>query len=72
VRPRDISSEVGDFVMACIRPERLPKHSHKKLHAQAMSPHQIIRKLECNAYVLDLSDNLGISSIFNVEDLTLH
>jgi len=33
VRRRDISFEVGDFVMARIRPERLRKHSHKKLHA---------------------------------------
>jgi len=33
VRRKNISFEVGDFVMARIRPERLPKHSHKKLHA---------------------------------------
>jgi len=44
----------------------------KKLHARAIGPYQIIRKLGSNAYVLDLPDNLGISSILNVEDLTFH
>ena len=67
---REISFEVGDFVMAW--PEHLPKHSRKKLHARAMGPYQIIKKLGSNAYVLDLPDNLGISPTFNVDDLTLH
>ena len=66
MRRRDISFEVGDFVMARIRAERLSKYSHKRLHAQAMEPYQITRKLGSD------TDNLGISHIFNVEDLTLH
>lgn len=53
VRRRDISFEVGDFVMTCIRPERFPKHSHRKLHARAMGPYRIVRKFGSNAYVLD-------------------
>ena len=72
MRRRDISFEVGGFVMARIRAERLSKYSHKRLHAQAMDPYQITRKLGSDTYVLDLPDNLGISHIFNVEDLTLH
>ena len=35
-------------------------------------PYQIVRQLGSNAYVLDLLDSLGISPIFNVEDLILH
>jgi len=69
---RAANFEVGDFVMARIRPERLPRNSLKKFHARAMGPYQILRKLGSNAYVLNLPDSLGISPIFNVEDLTLH
>jgi len=69
---RAANFEVGDFVMARIQPERLPRNSLKKLHACAMGPYQIIRKLGPNAYVLDLPDSLEISPIFNVEDLILH
>jgi len=49
VHHMDISFEVGDFVMARIQPKQLPKHSHKNLHARAMSPYQIIKKLGSNA-----------------------
>lgn len=55
---------------AYVRLDHLHKHFHKKLHAWAMSPYQIIRMLGSNAYVLDLP--FGISPIFNVDDLTLH
>ena len=37
-----------------------------------MDPYPPIRKSGSNAYVLDLLDNLGISHISNVEDLTIH
>ena len=72
VHRKDTFFEVGDFVIDHVRPERLPKNSYKKLHARAMGPYQIFRKLRFNAYELDLPDKLGISLIFNVEDLTLH
>ena len=61
---RAANFEASDFVMARIRPKRLPRNSLKKLHGRAMGPYQIIRKLGSNAYVLDLPEN--------VEDLTLH
>lgn len=40
----------GDYVMVRIHSERYPKHSFKKLHARAIRPHQIIRRLGPNAY----------------------
>ena len=39
VHRKDISFEVGHFVTARIRPEHLPKLSHKKLYARAMGPY---------------------------------
>ena len=34
-----------------------------------MGPYYIIPKLRSNAYLLDLPNNMDISSVFNVEDL---
>ncbi|KAF7142018.1 hypothetical protein RHSIM_Rhsim06G0128700 [Rhododendron simsii] len=59
----------GDYVMVRIRLERYPKHFFKKLHARAIGPHRIIRKLGPNAYLIELPSNMSISPIFNVEDL---
>ena len=72
MRRRAANFEVGNFVMVQLRPERLPKNSLKKLHVRAMGPYQILRKLGSNTYILDLPDSIGISPIFNVDDLTLH
>ena len=60
---------VGDYVMVCIRPERIPKTFSKKLYARAMGPYSIIRKLGFNAYLFYLSNDMDISLVFNVEDL---
>ena len=60
---------VGDYVMVCIRPERIPKTFSKKLYARAMNPYSIIRKLGSNAYLLDLLNDMDISPVFNIEDL---
>ena len=60
---------VGDYVMVCIRLERIPKTCSKKLYARAMGPYSIIRKMGSNAYLLDLPNDMDISPVFNVEDL---
>ena len=59
----------GEYVMVCIRLERIPKTFSKKLYARVMSPYSIIRKLESNAYLLNLPNDMDISPVFNVKDL---
>ena len=61
---------VGDFVMIKLRPERFPPGAIKKLHSRSTGPYKIIEKIGPNAYVLELPPDLGISSTFNVCDLT--
>ena len=60
----------GDYVMVCIRLERIPKTFSKKLYARAMCPYSVIHKLGSNAYLLDLPIDMNFSLVFNVSDLT--
>jgi len=39
------------------------------LHVYCTNPFQILKKLNCDAYVINLLKDFGISSIFNIEDL---
>jgi len=55
--------------MVRIRPERYPLGTVKKLHAQSARPFKILRKINSNTYVVDLSPDFGISHSFNIEDL---
>ena len=55
--------------MVCIRLERIPKTFSTKLYAKVMGPYSIIRKMESNAYLLDLPNDMDISLLFNIEDL---
>lgn len=54
--------------MIRIRPEWFPLGAVKKLHARS-GGYKIRMKVGTNVYALDLSSDLGISPVFNIEDL---
>ena len=56
-------------MMVRIRPERFPSGTVKNLHARGAGPFHILKKLNDNAYVIDLPQDFGIRSTFNIEDL---
>ena len=60
---------VGGYVMVCLRPKRFPLETVKNLHARNTGPFQILKKINSNAYVVDLPQDFDISCTFNVEDL---
>ena len=64
------SFDVGDEVMVFISKARM-QGSHSKLQQRKYEPYQIVKKINNNAYVVDLPTWMRISKTFNVVDLTL-
>jgi hypothetical protein len=50
--------------------ERFPKQRKRKIQPRAVGPFKLLRKINGNAYEIDLSDTYGVSSSLNVADLS--
>lgn len=61
---------VGDQVMAFLWKERRPTRAYNKLAPQCFGAFLIVQKINDNAYVLDISRSIGISTTFKLANLT--
>jgi len=59
----------GDLVWLHLRKERFPNIRKSKLSPRGDGPFQIIKKINNNAYQLDLPPEYGVHPIFNITDL---
>ena len=64
------SFDVGDEVMVFISKARM-QGVHSKIQQRKYGPYQIVKKINNNDYLVDLSTWMRISNTFNVADVTL-
>ena len=67
---RQVLFEPSDWVLVHMRKERFPGHRQSKLHPRGDGPFQVLKRINDNAYKLDLPDEYNISATFNVSDLS--
>jgi len=62
--------EAGDLVWVHLRKDRFPEQHKSKLQTRADGPFKVIRMINDNAYEIDLPSTYGVSTSFNVADLS--
>jgi hypothetical protein len=62
--------ERGDLVWVHLRKDRFPDQRKSKLQPWADGPFKVLRKINDNAYEIDLPSTYDVSKSFNVDDLS--
>jgi hypothetical protein len=66
---RKVTFEEGDLVWVHLRKDRFPVERKSKLMPRVDGPFRVLKKINDNAYQLDLEGKYNVSSSFNITDL---
>ena len=69
-RKREVIFEEGDWVWLHLRKDRFPNQRKSKLSPRGDGPFQVLKRINNNAYQIDLPEEYGVHTTFNVMDLT--
>ena len=61
-----------DEVMVRVRPERFPPGIVKKIHAQRIGPHTVLRRFGSNTYKLEIPESWEFIQFLTSKDLILY
>ena len=67
---KQIKFEPGDWVWVHFRKERFPSKRKSKLLPRGDGPFQVLKRINDNDYVVNLPEDYGVSSSFNINDLS--
>jgi hypothetical protein len=69
---KKVTFEVGDLVWVLITKDRRPNGQYSKLRKRKYGPCKILRKINPNAYEVELPAHMAISNTFNVQHLSTY
>nr|KYP34005.1 Transposon Ty3-I Gag-Pol polyprotein [Cajanus cajan] len=67
---KKVTFEIGDWVWLHLRKARFPTQRKSKLNPRGDGPFQVLKRISDNAYIQDTPSDYGVSSSFDVCDLT--
>jgi len=69
-RRKEAIFQPGDYVWVNFRKIRFPTKVKGKLDARGDGPFRVLKRINNNSYIIDLPGEYGVSSTFNVSDLS--
>jgi len=69
-RRKEVVFQPGDYVWVNFRKIRFPTKVRGKLDARGDGPFRVLKRINNNSYIIDLPGEYGVSSTFNVSDLS--
>lgn len=69
-RRREVIFEPGELVWVVLTKDRMPLHEYNKLRSRKIGPVQVLERINNNAYMLQLPDNIKTANVFNVKYLS--
>jgi len=69
-RRKALLFDVGDWVWLHLRKDRFPNQRKSKLMPRGDGPFQVLKRINDNAYELDIPNTFFGSHTFNISDLT--